>query len=347
MRAAVLHGVEDLRVEDVPEPVLRDGDVLVAVAYNGICGSDLGLVHSFGVSEHPHPLTGACGPQILGHEFSGVVHAVGADVTDIAVGDRVAVQPTYRCGTCVRCRDGHEHLCEVIAFHGINAHGGGLSEYTAVPAENVHVLPDAVSLEQAAVVEPLAVALHAVELSGVQPGQSALVLGAGPIGIATALNLRAGGVDRIVLSEPSETRRAIAAGLGFDVLDPAAGDPVAAVRERTGGAGADVVFECAGVGAAVLTALVAVRARGAVVLLATYKEEVPLHTYLMMFGEMRLMSSLAYSRKEFRTVIDRMADGAYPLDGWVERVPLADVVEGVQAVSEGRRMKVLVEVADV
>ncbi|MDH6280188.1 2,3-butanediol dehydrogenase [Prescottella agglutinans] len=346
MRAAVLHGVEDLRVEDVPEPVLRDGDVLVAVAYNGICGSDLGLVHSFGVSEHPHPLTGACGPQILGHEFSGVVRAVGAGVTDIAVGDRVAVQPTYRCGTCARCRDGHEHLCEVIAFHGINADGGGMSEYTAVPAESVHVLPDAVSLEQAAVVEPLAVALHAVELSGVQPGQSALVLGAGPIGIATALNLRAGGVDRILLSEPSETRRAIAAGLGFEVLDPDA-DPVAAVREHTDGAGADVVFECAGVAAAVLTALVAVRPRGAVVLLATYKEEVPLHTYLMMFGEMRLMSSLAYSRKEFRTVIDRMADGAYPLDGWVERVPLADVVEGVRAVSEGRRMKVLVEVGDV
>ncbi len=347
MRAAVLHGVEDLRVEDVPEPELRDGHVLIAVAYNGICGSDLGLVHSFGVSEHAHPLTGACGPQILGHEFSGVVRAVGAGVTDIAVGDRVAVQPTYRCGTCARCRDGHEHLCEVIAFHGINADGGGLSEYTAVPAESVHVLPDAVSLEQAAVVEPLAVALHAVELSGVAPGQSALVIGAGPIGIATALNLRAGGVDRILLSEMSETRRTIAAGLGFDVLDPSAEDPVAAVRARTDGAGADVVFECAGVEPAVLTALTTVRPRGAVVLLATYKEQVPLHTYLMMFGEMRLMSSLAYSRKEFRTVIDRMAEGAYPLDGWVEHVPLADVADGVRAVSEGRSMKVLVEVGDV
>lgn len=210
MRAAVLHGIDDLRVEDVPEPELPDGYVLVDVAFNGICGSDLGMIHSFGISEHPHPLTGACGPQILGHEFSGVVCAVGAGVVDVAVGDRVAVQPNYHCGTCARCRDGHEHLCTSAAFHGINAPGGGLAERTAVPAENVHVLPDGVSLEQAAVVEPLAVALHAVELSGVGHTDFALILGAGPIGIATALNLCADGVDRILLSEPSETRRAVA-----------------------------------------------------------------------------------------------------------------------------------------
>ncbi|BCN46241.1 alcohol dehydrogenase catalytic domain-containing protein [Prescottella equi] len=347
MRAAVLHGIDDLRVEDVPEPELPDGYVLVDVAFNGICGSDLGMIHSFGISEHPHPLTGACGPQILGHEFSGVVCAVGAGVVDVAVGDRVAVQPNYHCGTCARCRDGHEHLCTSAAFHGINAPGGGLAERTAVPAENVHVLPDGVSLEQAAVVEPLAVALHAVELSGVGHTDFALILGAGPIGIATALNLCADGVDRILLSEPSETRRAVATALGLDVIDPTATDLVAAVQERTDGAGADVVFECAGVGAALQTALAAVRPRGAVVLLATYKEQVPLNTYALMFGEMRLMSSLAYSRKEFTSVIDRMAAGAYPLDGWVERVPLADVLDGVQAASDGRRMKVLVEVAHV
>ncbi|GAB2632559.1 2,3-butanediol dehydrogenase [Prescottella soli] len=345
MRAAVLHGVEDLRVEDVPEPALRDGHVLIDVAYNGICGSDLGMIHTFGVSEYPHPLTGACGPQILGHEFAGVVREVGAGVDDLSVGDRVVVQPNYSCGTCVRCAAGLEHLCQVIAFHGLNADGGGLSERTVVPAGNVHKIPDGVSLMQAAVVEPLAVTLHAVELAGLQPGQFALVLGAGPIGIATALNLRAGGVDRILLSEPSPARRAVAAGMGFDVIDPATQDPVAAVAERTGGAGADAVFECAGVAVAVQTAIGAVRARGAVVLLATYKEEVPLATYMLMFTEARLMASLAYSRKEFRTVIDRMADGAYPLDGWVECVPLADVVvEGVQAASAGHKMKVLVEV---
>ncbi|MGO4202657.1 2,3-butanediol dehydrogenase [Rhodococcus sp. TAF43] len=345
MRAAVLHGVGDLRVEDVPEPELRDGHVLIDVAYNGICGSDLGMIHSFGISEHPHPLTGACGPQILGHEFSGVVREVGAGVEDLSVGDRVVVQPNYSCGTCVRCAAGLEHLCQVIAFHGLNSDGGGMSERTVVPAGNVHKIPDGVSLLQAAVVEPLAVTLHAVELGGVEPGQFALVIGAGPIGIATALNLRAGGVDRILLSEPSESRRAVAAGMGFDVIDPAAQDPVAAVAERTDGIGADTVFECAGVAAAVQTALWAARARGAVVLVATYKEEVPLATYALMFTETRLMASLAYSREEFAAVIDRMAAGAYPLDEWVECVPLADVVEeGVQAASAGRRMKVLVEV---
>ncbi|MDG3010367.1 2,3-butanediol dehydrogenase [Rhodococcus sp. D2-41] len=345
MRAAVLHGIDDLRVEEVPEPRVQPGHVLIDVAYNGICGSDLGMVHAFGISSQPHPLTGVCGPQILGHEFSGTVSELGADVDGIAVGDRVVVQPNYHCDTCVRCRGGLEHLCEVAAFHGINAPGGGLAERTVVPAANVHVLPDSVTLEQAAVVEPLAVALHAVELSGIAPGQTALIIGAGPIGIATALNLRAGGVDRILLSERSSERRKVAAALGFDAIDPESVDPVAAVRDSGAGAGADAVFECAGVAVAVHTALGAVRARGAVVLLATYKEPVALDTYAMMFGEMRLMSSLCYSRDEFRTVIDRMAAGAYPLDGWTSSVPLADVVDGVQAASDGRRMKVLVEVS--
>lgn len=348
MRAAVLHGIGDLRIEEAPEPSIREGYVLIDVAYNGICGSDLGMIHAYGVSADPHPLTGACGPQILGHEFSGVIRELGAGVDGVAVGDRVVVRPNYFCGDCAACRAGHEHLCEKGAFHGINAPGGGLSERTAVPAVNVHVLPDTVSLAQAAVVEPLAVALHAVVLSGAASGQFALVLGGGPIGIATALNLRAGGTGRILVSEPSATRRGVAAGLGFDTVDPAQVDPCTAVRERTDGAGADVVFECAGVAAAMQTALGAVRARGTVILLATYKEQVPLNTYAMMFGEMRLMSSLAYSRKDFCAVIDRMAAGAYPTDGWVECVPLRDVlVEGVRAAAEGRRMKVLVEVSHV
>ncbi|KJF24950.1 butanediol dehydrogenase [Rhodococcus sp. AD45-ID] len=346
MRAAVLYGVDDLRVEDVPEPELREGYVMVEVAFNGICGSDLGLIHAYGISDQPHPLTGACGPQVLGHEFSGIICEIGAGVVDVAVGDRVVVAPNYYCGQCARCRSGLEHLCVMAAFHGINAHGGGLSERTAVPASAVHVLPDSVTLRQGAVIEPLSVALHAVELSGAAAGQFALVLGAGPIGIATALNLRAGGVDRILLSEPSPVRQSVATKMGFDVIDPGIDDLAAAVAQRTDGNGADAVFECAGVAATVESALASVRARGAVVLVATYKEPLQFNPYALMLTEARVMSSLSCSRKEFESVIDRMASGAYPLDHWVECVPLADiVVEGVEAASAGRRMKVLVEVA--
>ncbi|MFC4603961.1 alcohol dehydrogenase catalytic domain-containing protein [Rhodococcus kronopolitis] len=344
MRAAVLHGIGDLRVEDIPTPAVPDGFVLIRVAYNGICGSDLGVIHSFGVSAVAHPLTGAHGPQVLGHEFSGVVVETGAGVDGIVVGNRVVVQPNYHCGRCARCRDGLEHLCEIVAFHGLTADGGGLSEFTAVPAANVHVLPDEVSLEQAALVEPLAVTHHAVTLAQPRPGQFALVIGGGPIGIGTALNLRSSGVERILVSEASATRRAIVEGLGLAVVDPLSVDVRTAVHERTDGLGADMVFECAGVAVAVETALASVRARGSVVLLATYKEQVPLNTYALMFSEARVMSSLAYSRDEVATVIERMAAGAYPLDGWVERVPLADVLEGVADAAAGRRMKVLVEV---
>lgn len=345
MKALVLHGADDLRLEDLDLPVPGDGEVLVRVAFNGICGSDLSVVRSGYVATEPHPLTGAHGPQVLGHEFSGTIEQLGAGVTQLRVGDRVAVQPSYSCGSCPRCRDGLAHLCVVVAFHGLSAHGGGLSELTVVPAQNAHPLPESVSLRQGAVVEPLAVALHGVRLADPDPAELALVIGGGPIGICAALNLRVAGVRRILVSEPSPQRRAVVESLGFDVLDPTSVDVRVEVLARTNGAGADLVLECAGVTAAIGTALSSVRARGRVLLLATYAQPVELYTYALMFSEAQLRCSMVYSAEEFHEVIELMAQGAYNLDGWVQQVPLAEAVtEGFQAASAGRVMKVLVEV---
>ncbi|WP_127783194.1 2,3-butanediol dehydrogenase [Rhodococcus sp. X156] len=345
MRALVLHGADDLRLEDLEPPVPGAGEVLVRVAFNGICGSDLSVVDKGFLASEPHPLTGAHGPQVLGHEFSGTVEQLGTGVTQLQVGDRVAVQPNYSCGTCPRCRDGLAHLCAVIAFHGLSAHGGGLSELTVVPARNAHPLPESVSLRQGAVVEPLAVALHGVRLAEPSADELALVLGGGPIGICAALNLRVAGVQRILLSEPSPQRRAVLQSLGLEVLDPTSTDVRAEVLERSDGAGADLVLECAGAPAAIDTALSSVRARGRVVLLATYPQPVELYTYALMFSEAQLRCSMVYSAEEFREVIALMAQGSYDLDGWVQQVPMVEAVtEGFQAASAGRAMKVLVEV---
>jgi (R,R)-butanediol dehydrogenase / meso-butanediol dehydrogenase / diacetyl reductase len=185
MRAAVWYGAKDVRVEDVPVRPPGPGEVTIEVAYCGICGSDL---HEYADGPHavpvgaPHPESGVAAPLVLGHEFCGTVTEVGADVTTVAPGDRVAVEPHYRCGSCPRCLAGEYNICRHFGFAGLMGHGG-LAEHSTVPAYMLHRLPEQVSLEQAAVFEPAAVALHAVRRAGIRPGESVAVLGLGPIGL--------------------------------------------------------------------------------------------------------------------------------------------------------------------
>ncbi len=343
MRAVVLEGLGDVRIQEIDAPSVRDDQVAVRVAHSGICGSDLALIHHYGVSSSPHPLTGAFGPQILGHEFSGVVESVGPRAEGFAVGDRVVAQPTYWCGTCPPCTRGLTHLCQTVAFHGINAAGGGLSEVTVLPAASLHLLPDRLSLAQGALIEPLAVARHAVVRGEVDPVSFALVLGAGPIGISVALNLKAVGVERIVITDTSQSRRAIARHLGFSVLDPAREDVAAAVLGMTQRAGADAVFECAGAAATVETAMSCIAARGRVIVLGVHKSPVRIDSHLLMTSEAAILSSLAYSREDFEAVIELSARGAFPLDRWVEHISLDQVPEVIADLSAGMRMKVLVD----
>ena len=143
MRAAVYYGVGDVRIEDVPEPTPGPGEVKIELAFNGVCGSDLHEYFSAPtfVPVEPHPQTGVSAPVVLGHEFSGTVTEVGADVTSTAPGQRAALRPTYSCGTCASCLRGLPNICRVLAFHGLSASGGGLAEHTVMPADMVHPLP--------------------------------------------------------------------------------------------------------------------------------------------------------------------------------------------------------------
>lgn len=150
MRAAQFSGKEDLRVEDVPEPTVGKGMVTIRNAYSRVCGSDLHVYfspESLGVDlSTPNPVTGASGPQILGHEFAGMVVEIGAGVDGVTVGDRVAVWPVYYCGHCAACRKGLYNACRQITFHGVSSHGGGMAEFTTVPADRLHRLPENVDL---------------------------------------------------------------------------------------------------------------------------------------------------------------------------------------------------------
>lgn len=243
MRAAGLFGLHDVRIVDVPHAgPPGPGEVLVRVAAVGICGSD-----------HHYYNEGAIGSaivdegMIIGHEFSGWVAALGPGVTGLEVGQLVAVEPAIPCGTCEHCLQGHPNICPEVLFCGSPNHVGAMAEAIVMPAENCFALPDDLTPVEGAMLEPLGVAIHTVDLAHLSVGETVAVLGAGPIGLLTAAVARVNGAGTIYMTEPVAERRAFALDYAADgVFDPGAEDVVAATLDATGGRGVDVAFEAAG-----------------------------------------------------------------------------------------------------
>jgi len=347
MKAALFHAKEDLRIEEVDEPTPGPGQVKLRNAYAGICGSDLHVYYSPEAAgldfDHPHPVTGATLPQILGHEFSGTVVELGEGVHDVAVGDRVAVWPIYYCGECPACRRGMFNACQKIGFHGLSSDGGGMAEFTTVDASKLHVLPENVDLRMGALVEPMSVAWHAVSRSGVEAGGTALIAGAGPIGIGVWFALRARGVEKVLVSEPSAERRAIISALGATVVDPVNEDLASAVHSLTDGDGVDVAFDAAGVGAAISSSLASLVPGGRVVVVAIHERTMDFLPTQLVMAETEIAGALAYLPEDFDAVIDAMSRGLYDTTGWVQQVPLEGVVDAIHALRGGAGAKILVQ----
>jgi len=339
MLASRLHGLEDIRLDTVDEPTPGDGEVRVKVAHNGICGSDLHMYFRESPWRSGSPIT-------LGHEFCGVVDGLGSGVSGVELGTRVAVRPFYKCGECSRCKTGLEHLCTPLRVLGCGAEGGGLAEYCVMDADMVYALPDAVTLEQGALVEPMAVSFNGVLRGDVEPGMRTVVFGAGPIGIGVLLGLRAQGVDDVVVVEPSAVRRETVGQLGAsEVLDPTTDDVHGAVMARTNREGADAVFECAGVAASFSAAVPLVTARGKLVVVAVYEDALSWNPTGLMVNEVELRGSMGYEAGVYEQVIELMDQGHYPTSGWVEHIPWSAVVdEGFEPLRRGERMKVMVDV---
>lgn len=347
MRAVVYRDREDVALTNVAEPECGPGQVKLRVAHNGICGTDLHEYFAgpiFMPEREAHPLTGKRIPLIMGHEFAGTVTEVGDGVHHAKIGDRVAVQPLYYCGQCPACRDGHHNVCQSIGFHGLMA-DGAMAESTVVPAFMVHTLPDEVGLELGALVEPMAVAYHAAGLGAVEPGERAVVFGAGPIGIGVWFALRGKGITDITVVEPAAERRAAIQRLGADdVIDPGRTDPVEHVRQVTGGAGAAASYDAAGVHASVNAGIACLGHRRHMVSVAIYEK--PLETSLinLVLREAAVRGSLCYTDQDYADVIALMARGHYDTTGWVDHIPMDEVVEsGFHALRDGKRMKVLVD----
>ncbi|MFE6996733.1 alcohol dehydrogenase catalytic domain-containing protein [Microbacterium sp. NPDC057659] len=340
MRAARFYGKEDLRVEEVPEPSPGPGQVKLRNAYAGICGSDL---HFYFYPEslpfdpsRPHPLTGASLPQILGHEFSGTVVEVGEGVTGVKVGERGAVFPLeVSCGECLACRRGLPFSCLKMGSLGASSPSGGLAEYSVFDASLLHVVPDSVDLRMAALVEPMSVGWHAVARTGVQAGGTALIAGAGPIGLGAWFALKSLGVEKVLVSEPSADRRAAIAALGAQVIDPLHEDLGTAVAALTDGNGVDAAVDAAGAGPAVSSALASLTPGGRVVVVALHEHPAELALTGLMMGETEIAGAVGYRPEEFDAVIAGMAGGFYDTSGWVEERSLDEVVDALHALRAG------------
>ena len=335
VKASVFQGAGRFSVEDVPEPVPGPGEVVLDVEYCGICGTDLHLAHS---ERFP---VGA----VMGHEFVGTIREIGPAVADWQPGDRVAVNPFRPCGTCEVCRSGRAYLCPTGVIAGIGQAPGGYAERAAAPATNLLRLPDAVTSRQAAVIEPLAVALHATLRARPTFGDNVLIFGAGPIGLLVLQCVRLAGCRRVIVAEPAETRRATAARLGADgVIDPLAEDVVQGFRERVGAIGADQIFECAGVPASVRAGIVATKPGGSFTQVALPAHSIPIHMGAIIQREITLRGSLAYA-EEFPLALDLIARGQVDVETLVSaEIPLSGVTDAFAELNgpATRQLKVLI-----
>lgn len=331
MKAARFHARGDIRIDEIEEPATRPGTVKVEVEWCGICGTDL---HEYlegpifaPTADAPHPLTGEGAPLTLGHEFAGVVAELGEGVGDLQVGDRVVVEPYVVCGHCDACRQGRYNVCATLGFVGLSGGGGGFSRYVVAERRWIHPLGE-LGTDVGALIEPLAVAYHAVRLSGAQPSHTALVFGAGPIGLVTTASLKAVGVEEVIVVEPAAVRKDKAGAAGADhVLDPREGDVVEAVQEITRGRGADVSFECAGIDQVLAAAIRATRAGGTCVNVAIWGHEASVQMNDLVFGEVNLLGSLAYCGDHPGTIALVQEGKVDPFQFITGRIGLDDIVE--------------------
>ncbi|KKK19788.1 hypothetical protein AOCH_004160 [Aspergillus ochraceoroseus] len=325
MKAARYYKAGDVRIEDVPRPEPSHDKVLVAVEWCGICGSDLNE-YLFGPIAVPsekngrHRLTGDILPVTMGHEVTGrIIHAptTPSSSNTLITGQAVVIDPRFYCSSCAPCIQSVTNCCDDIGFLGLSGGGGGLSEVVAVPESMVHVLPENVDLAAAALIEPLAVAWHAVRLGTEALNMDLgdvpiLVVGAGPVGVATVFVLKACGARMVFVSEPSDARRESIqrTGLVCAAWDPAEVDVAAKCNEVTGG-GVGLVFDCAGSQDALQAGAGSIRFRGIYVNLAVPKMPITLPILPFLKKEITYKCSLAYDQEDFKQTVAAFVAGRF------------------------------------
>ena len=322
MKALRWYARKDLRYEDIPEPSPGPGQVKVKINLAGICGTDLKEYEA-----GPGMIAVDKVPLALGHEFAGRVAEVGKGVTDFKVGERVTAVGYWYCGECYYCKRGMYNICQNAGFTGLTV-DGCMAEYVVVPSYAVYKLPDSVSDELGALVEPLSVALHAVRQGNVRPGDTVAIVGAGTIGLSALMAAKAAGASEVYLVEKVKRRGEIALAMGATAfINPDDGDPVQRVRDLTCGLGADISFECVGIPATAQLALELARSGGTIVIVGVFEAPASIDLFNLMFNQKTIVGSPIYVH-EAKTAIALLADKRVDPGRLItSKVPLKDAVE--------------------
>jgi (R,R)-butanediol dehydrogenase/meso-butanediol dehydrogenase/diacetyl reductase len=312
MKAAIFDGQSHVIIKDEPMPELCSGEALIKVKYVGICGSDIAIYTG---KNHRAKLPVIPGHEIVGEIVKLKVNQAKNQDSGFQIGERIAVLPTLACERCELCTGGKRHLCRSIHFIGIQTNGG-YAEYAKIPINNLYHLPNGLSFEKAVLAEPLAVAIHAVRMAQVDIGDTALVMGAGPIGLLVAMIAKLSGCFKVIISEISPSRIELAQSLGFTTVDMSKDISGRQLSSLTDGKGFDLIFECVGHPSTVSQMIEQGKPEAQLIVVGAFKEPPAFDLFMMSRKEQRLVATWTYTRDDFAKAINYL-DGS---DTHFERV---------------------------
>ena len=329
-------GNRTLALQTAPALPPGRGQVRIRVAFVGLCGTDLHIVHGSMDRRVDVPL-------VFGHEMSGTIDEVGDGVDGWEIGDKVTVMPLVWDGTCPACRGGNTHICQNLNFVGIDS-PGALQALWNVPASTLVRVPRSTDLRDAALIEPVAVAVHDVRRGRVSAGDKVIVVGGGPIGLLISTVARQFGGD-VAVVELDPKRRVLAAELDFLALHPKNFDEPAWLDEWTSGAGADVVFEVSGSAAGIASAIAIAKVRGTIVVVGIHPEPRAVDLQRIFWRELTIVGARVYEQADFETAVELVSSGVIPTGALITHViPLDQTQAGLDELEAGTAMKVLIDV---
>jgi L-iditol 2-dehydrogenase len=338
MKQSVMTRPGVIEFRDISRPTAGPGEVLVHIQRIGVCGSDIHVYHGL------HPYTSY--PIVQGHEVSGLIAEVGAGVAGLRVADLVTFMPQVTCGECYPCTHGMEHICESLKVMGFQTDGAG-QEYFPVAASKVLKMPGGISLDQAAMVEPVAVGVHAIRRGGGVAGKNVVVLGAGTIGNMLAQSARAAGANKVMLSDINAYKLERAQACGFEcAVNPRENDLASVVRNCMGPDRADVIFECVGAEETITAAVDIARKGSTIVIVGVFGKQPVVDIGLVQDRELTLVGTLMYQKPDFEQAVEWLAAGKLNLSALISaRFPFEHYLDAYHSIEEARgsSMKVMIE----
>lgn len=337
MKQAIMTAPGTISFRDVPKPAPRDNEVLIQIKRVGVCGSDIHVFHGL------HPYTTY--PVVQGHEASGIIVAVGRHVKSLAVGDEAVFMPQLTCGRCYPCRHGMPHICENLKVMGFQT-GGAAQEYFPVDMDHVLKLPNSISLDYAAMIEPISVAVHAISRGGEVRDHKVLVFGAGTIGNLVGQVARASGAAMVMLVDVCDYKLQKARECGFEfVCNSQKEDVGAAIAKYLGPDRADIIFECVGVQETISQIIPNARKGTTVVVVGVFGKKPTVDLGLVQDHELTLVGTLMYQRQDYERAIELVAHNQLSLDPMItHRFAFSDYLAAYEAIEDakGNVMKVMI-----